>query len=508
MSVVLKLENLHKEYPGVVAVKDMSFELHEGEVLALLGENGAGKSTISKMICGIEKPDSGKLYFGGEEVRFDSAYDAMHKGITMVHQELSMVGDMSIAENIYINRQPVNGWGNVKWSKLYADTKKILESFNLDLDPRMLVKRLPLGVQQLLEIIRATSMEGKLIILDEPTSSLADEQIQLMFENIRRLKAAGYAFIYITHKMEEVFQIADRILVMRDGNYVGENKIQEVDNEQIVTMMVGREIKQLYGADEKPREISRDYLFEVKNLSSPDLYENISFGAKKGEILGIAGLIGAGRTEAALGIFGAHKHSGTIKLHGKEVIIHSTADAIKNRIAYISEDRKGLGLYLDYSIIQNIAIMQLDNYTSKTGMVKDKDIETFAMKQIKEFNVATPSAKQIIGNLSGGNQQKCLLAMWLGIDPEVIIIDEPTKGVDVGAKAEIYQMLRNMAERSKTVIVISSELPELLGICDRIVVMHEGTVSGEVSREEFSEERIMGFATGISNDKCGGQANG
>ncbi len=507
MSVVLKLENLHKEYPGVVAVKDISFELHSGEVLALLGENGAGKSTVSKMICGIEKPDRGTIYVDKQEVCFDSAFDAMQKGITMVHQELSMVGDMSIAENIYMNRQPVNAIGKVKWSQLYADTAELLKAFNLDLDPRTLVKRLPIGVQQLLEIIRATSMKGKLIILDEPTSSLAEKQVQLMFENIRRLKAEGYAFIYITHKLEEVFQIADRTLVMRDGEYVGQNSVAEITREQIVTMMVGREIKKLYGQDSKTRKISKEYLLEVENLTATDLYHDVSFGVRKGEILGVAGLIGAGRTEMALGIFGAHKHTGQVKLNGQVVKINSTADAIKHKIAYISEDRKGLGLYLDYSIIKNIAVMQIDNYKNSVGFVKDKEITEVTKKQIVDFNIVTPSSEQIIGNLSGGNQQKCLLAMWMGIDPDVIIIDEPTKGVDVGAKAEIYQMLRNMAEKGKAVVVISSELTELLGICDRLIVMRHGTVSGELGQSEFSEETVMGCATGVNTNGTGGNAN-
>lgn len=507
MTSVLKVEHLHKEYPGVVAVKDISFELHPGEVIALLGENGAGKSTMSKMICGIERPDSGEIYVDGEQVNFKSATDAMKKGINMVHQELSMVGEMSVAENIFMNRQPVTKAGNVQWAKLFKDTQEILDSFDLNISPKTLVKRLPLGLQQLLEIVRVTSMKGKLIILDEPTSSLADEQIELMFDNVRRLKVEGYAFIYITHKLEEVFAIADRILVMRDGAYVGEKSIQEVTKEQIVTMMVGREINQLYGEDKEKRVINPNYVFEVEGLTATELYENVSFKAMGGEILGIAGLIGAGRTEMALGIFGTHKRTGTIKLGGQVLNVYTPEQAIGNKIAYISEDRKGLGLYLNYSITKNLEVMKLREYSSKLGVMKNNKIVEYAKKQIQDFGIATPSEKQLIGNLSGGNQQKCLLAMWMGLEPEVLIIDEPTKGVDVGAKAEIYQMLRDLAGKGKIVIVISSELTELIGVCDRIIVMHDGKISGEVMRENFSEEGIMAYATGITSQEDGGNTN-
>lgn len=496
MSVVLKAENLHKEYPGVIAVKDVTLELHSGEVLALLGENGAGKSTMSKMICGIERPDGGQIYVNGEPVVLTSAMDAMSHGITMVHQELSMVGEMTIAENVFMNRQPVNAAGMINWKELYSKTEQLLKSFHLELNPRTLVKNLPVGTQQLLEIIRAINTDAKIIILDEPTSSLAEDQIELMFENVRRLKAEGYAFIYITHKLDEVFKLADHIMVMRDGNYVGDAPVAEMNTDKVISMMVGREITQLFGDEVRDRNISEGYVFEVENLTGGVMYRDVSFGIRKGEIVGVAGLIGAGRTEMGLGIMGAHKRTGTVRINGQEVKIRTTGDAIRNGIGYVSEDRKKLGLYLDFSIIRNLAAMQLKNF-SRYGMVKENRVGGYATEQVEKFNVATPSTSQIMGHLSGGNQQKCLLAMWMGINPQVLIVDEPTRGVDVGAKAEIYQMLKKHADAGNCVLVISSELPELLGICDRIVVMHEGAVSGEVGKQDFDENKIMHLATGV-----------
>jgi len=496
MAVLLKAENLHKEYPGVVAVRDVSFELRGGEVLALLGENGAGKSTMSKMICGIERPDGGEIFVNGRKVRFSSALDALESGITMVHQELSMVGEMTIAENIFINRQPVDRLGRIRWPELYRQTEELLHKFHLNLNPRTQVKRLPVGTQQLLEIIRATSVGAKLIILDEPTSSLAEDQIELMFENVRRLKAEGYAFLYITHKLDEVFQLADRVLVMRDGERVGEAPIGELDTGRIIRMMVGREIRQLFGDEIRTRRISENYLFEVRNLTGGQMYRGVSSGVRRGEIVGVAGLIGAGRTEMALGIMGAHRRTGTFLLDGKELSLRSPGDAIRSGIGYVSEDRKGLGLYLNFSILRNLAVMQLHRF-SRRGFVQSGKMQDYARRQIEAFHIVTPSSGQLMGHLSGGNQQKCLLAMWMGIDPQVLIVDEPTRGVDVGAKAEIYQMLKNHADRGNAVLVISSELPELLGICDRIVVMHAGTVSGEVEKKDFDETKIMHLATGI-----------
>ncbi len=498
MSTKLRVEHLKKSFPGVLAVNDISFSLKEGEVLALLGENGAGKSTLTKMICGAHKPDKGEIYIDEIPHIFDSAHDAMKSGIGMVYQELSMVGSMSVAENIFMNRQPTKVTG-IEWKKLYADTAELLKKFELDIDPKTLVKHLSVGTQQLLEILKAISFNPKVIILDEPTSSLADAEVELLFNNIDNLKKEGYSFIYITHKLPEVFRIADKIMVMRDGCYVGEKNINEVNEHDIVTMMVGREIKELYGEEHKNRQISQDNMFEVKNLTAKGLYENISFGVRKGEIIGFAGLIGAGRTEMALGIFGTHKRdSGEILLNGKQLDINSPADAIKNRIAYLTEDRKKLGLYLRSSVRDNIVATCFGKFSGKV-FVNDGAISDYAKKEVERFLIATPSIHQKINNLSGGNQQKALISMWLGIEPNVLIIDEPTRGVDVGAKAEIYENIKKYSDLGNAVIVISSELPELIGLCDRLYVMHKGKISGMLDREEFSENKIMRYATGIES---------
>jgi ABC-type sugar transport system ATPase subunit len=498
MSCVLKVENLCKSYPGVRAVNNISLELNAGEVLALLGENGAGKSTLTKLICGAVKPDSGSIYIDGKHVSFESSYDAMRMGLAMVYQELSMVGGISVAENVYMNWQPVRRCGMVDWPKLYADTSKLLKKFNLDIDPRALVKRLPVGTQQLLEILKALSLAPKVIVLDEPTSSLTETEIELVFKNIEALKAEGYAFIYITHKLSEIFKISDRVMVMRDGEFVDLKRVSELTEDAVVTMMVGREIKDLYGSERVDRQISRDFFFEVRGMSAKGLYSDISFGARKGEVLGFAGLIGAGRTEMGLGIVGAHKRdSGKIYLDGREISIRGPAEAIANKVAYSTEDRKQLGLYLNYSVKANVIATGLGSFAT-TGMMREGKVASYVDALMRKFNIISPSREQKVGNLSGGNQQKCLLAMWMGIDPDVLIVDEPTRGVDVGAKAEIYELIRLFAGRGKSVIVISSELPELLGICDRIVVMHAGRIKKEVPKKDFSEDLIMHYAAGLS----------
>jgi inositol transport system ATP-binding protein len=497
MACVLKVENLSKVYPGVRAVDNISFELNKGEVLVLLGENGAGKSTLTKMICGVEKPDTGKIFVDEKEVSFESSFDAMKLGLSMVYQELSMVGSMSIAENIFMNRQPVNNLGGIKWSQLYKNTSELLEKFHLHIDPKTLVKKLSVGTQQLLEILKAISFNTKVIVLDEPTSSLAEAEVELLFENIKQLKAESYSFIYITHKISEVFRISDRIMIVRDGKYVDLRPASELNENSVVTMMVGREIKELYGQEHKNRHISEDYLFEVQGMSAKDLYSDISFGVKHGEILGFAGLVGAGRTEMGLGIFGTHKRDGgKFFMEGHEISIKNPSDAIKNKIAYLTEDRKKLGLYLNYSIKANMAATDLGAF-SKGGIIHSKAIDKYADKQIAKFRISTPSKNQTVNNLSGGNQQKCLISMWMGINPDVFIMDEPTRGVDVGAKAEIYETIKNFADMGKAVVFISSELPELLEICDRIMVMHEGKITGEVLKTDFSEEVIMQYATGL-----------
>ncbi|MEI8199621.1 MAG: sugar ABC transporter ATP-binding protein [Eubacteriales bacterium] len=495
MEEVLRVENIIKAFPGVLAVNDVSFTLNRGEVIALLGENGAGKSTLTKIICGALKPDSGEIYVNGGKVRFESANDAMKKGIGMVYQELSMVGNMTVAENIFMNRQPVNRLGSIRWNQLYQDTARLLAKFKIEINPKTLMKNLSVGTQQLIEILKAISMNPGIIILDEPTSSLTETETKLMFQTIRMLKTEGHSFIYISHKLSEIFQISDRVIVMRDGCYVGGRTTSDTDENEIIKMMVGREITDIYGHPQSKVNTADEYSFEVKDLSAGNLYHSISFGVRKGEILGVSGLIGAGRSELALGIIGAHKRdSGKIFLNTRELKINSPKDAKKNKISYLTEDRKKMGLYLGFSIKNNMAATQLERLSSGWRL-NNSLLKAHAINESRKYAIATPSVEQLVGKLSGGNQQKCLLSMCLAAEPDVVIFDEPTRGVDVGAKSEIYKIIRNYAALGKCVILISSELPELLGVSDRILVLYHGRITGEVKKDAFDEELIMQYAT-------------
>jgi ABC-type sugar transport system ATPase subunit len=499
MAEILKVENLSKRFPGVLAVDNVSFDLRKGEILALVGENGAGKSTLTGMLAGVLGPDDGRITLKGKDVFFQSSHDAIAEGISMVFQELSLVGTLSVAENIFANRHPVGPLNNIRWRRLYRETRDLLRSFKLDLDPMMAVKRLSMGQQQILEILKAISTDPVVLILDEPTSSLTEAETDYLFDKIRRLQNQGMSFIYITHKLSEIFQIANRVMVMRDGKYVGTREVDEVNEAELVSMMVGREIKNVYGAS-VDRSETTEY-FRVEKLSRKDAFRNITFGLRRGEILGFAGLVGAGRTELALSIFGAEpRDSGNILIDGQPVTIARPSDAIKLRIAYLTEDRKGQGLYLSMQIRENLIAPFLKQLSSPLGFLKKKIIDRHVHKKVEEFAIATPSVHQKLLNLSGGNQQKCLIAMWMGIRPEVIICDEPTRGVDVGARMEIYQKLRQYAAEGTGIIIISSDLPELIGMCDRILVMHRGEIKGEVLSRDFSEELILSFAAGIKKN--------
>lgn len=500
MEYILRAENISKRFPGVQAVDDVSFGLHRGEILALVGENGAGKSTLVQILCGVQRPEAGEILLEEHAQIFSSAYDALNAGISMVFQELSLVDGISIGENIFTNRQPVGRLNNIKWRQLYDETRELLDRFDLDLDPTTLVKRLPMGTQQVLEILKAISTDPKILILDEPTSSLTEAEIIDLFENIRNLQQEGMSFIYITHKLGEVFQLADRVMVMRDGKYVGSKKVEEVTEDDLVAMMVGREISDMYG-DTVHRDATQEY-FRIEGFARQGVFQDIKFGLQRGEILGLAGLVGAGRTDLARSIFGIDpKDHGSVSLEGEVVEINSPQEAIDHGIAYLTEDRKGQGLFLDMSILENLIAPVLKEFTNRFGFLIRRNINNDVEDRIEQFDIATPSAAQKILNLSGGNQQKAMIAMWMGIDPKVIIFDEPTRGVDVGARSEIYHKLRELAEAGTGIVMISSDLPELIGICDRILVIHQGQVSGEVTRGDFSEELIMAYAAGIKNHR-------
>ena len=500
VSEVLRAEQLSKSFPGVQAVDEVSLTLYEGEVLALVGENGAGKSTLTQILGGAQRQDSGRIIFSGQPVSFNSPEDAMQAGISMVFQELSLVTSLSVAENIFANRQPVGTLNNIRWNDLYQETDQFLGRFELELDPRKLVKNLSMGQQQILEVLKAISTNPKVLILDEPTSSLTEGEISYLFQNMRRLQGEGMSFIYITHKLSEIFQIASRVVVMRDGKYIGDRVVSEVTESELVSMMVGRQIANLYGT--ASGEPSATEYFRVENLSRKGAFQDVSFGLQRGEILGFAGLVGAGRTEMGRAIFGIdRKDSGRIFLNGAEVKIASPEEAIEKGIVYLTEDRKAEGLFLDMPIRENVIAPSLRDLSSRLDFLNKKEIDRFATNLVTKLSINTPSILKKVLTLSGGNQQKTLVAMWVGTEPKVIVFDEPTRGVDVGARAEIYQKLREIVADGNGIIMISSDLTELVGMCDRILVMHQGRIQGVVNRTDFSEELILSYAAGLNRMK-------
>lgn len=499
MEYVLELKNIYKSFPGVKVLEDVTLQVRPGEVHTLMGENGAGKSTLMKILMGIYKADQGSIFLEGKETVIHGPKDAMSKGISMIHQELNTVLDMEVAENVFVGRELLKkGFEKLKIvdiARMREETGKYFREMNIDIDPRAKMRTLSVAEMQLVEIVKAISLNSRIIVMDEPTSAITEKEATVLFAQIERLKKQGVAIIYISHKMDEIFRISDTITVLRDGQWIGTKPAKELDNDMLIKMMVGRELTDIYPKD--PVEIG-DVILEVKNLSRGKKVRDASFSLRKGEVLGIAGLVGAGRSELVETIFGLYpKTGGQIFLHGKEVHIKSAADAIKNKMALITEDRKQTGLNLIVSVKENIASVSIGKL-SNHGIVNDKKINEVSEKYIKELKIKTPDGNAIVGNLSGGNQQKVVLAKWLLDEPDIIIFDEPTRGIDIGAKRDIYLLINNLAKEGKAVIVISSEMAEVMGICDRILVMAEGRINGEVQREEFSQEVIMGYASNIT----------
>ena len=452
-----------------------------------------------KILMGIYKADQGSIFLEGKETVIHGPKDAMSKGISMIHQELNTVLDMEVAENVFVGRELLKkGFEKLKIvdiARMREETGKYFREMNIDIDPRAKMRTLSVAEMQLVEIVKAISLNSRIIVMDEPTSAITEKEATVLFAQIERLKKQGVAIIYISHKMDEIFRISDTITVLRDGQWIGTKPAKELDNDMLIKMMVGRELTDIYPKD--PVEIG-DVILEVKNLSRGKKVRDASFSLRKGEVLGIAGLVGAGRSELVETIFGLYpKTGGQIFLHGKEVHIKSAADAIKNKMALITEDRKQTGLNLIVSVKENIASVSIGKL-SNHGIVNDKKINEVSEKYIKELKIKTPDGNAIVGNLSGGNQQKVVLAKWLLDEPDIIIFDEPTRGIDIGAKRDIYLLINNLAKEGKAVIVISSEMAEVMGICDRILVMAEGRINGEVQREEFSQEVIMGYASNIT----------
>ena len=484
--IVLELKGISKTFPGVKALNEMQLQVYAGEVHALMGENGAGKSTLMNIINGSYQKDSGEIYMDGRLVEIRSINDAAALGISMIHQELNYVPALTVADNIFLGRELVSG----KWlqkQKMLEQAQKLLDEMEIHLDPANKMCDLSVSQQQMVEIIRAVSNNARVLIMDEPTSAITSEEVEVLFRIIDKLKKKDVAIIYITHKMDEVFRIADRVTVMRDGCYISSFPREQLEETSLISMMVGREIKNMFPKSNTP---TTEEFFRVEHLTG-GRFTDISFSLNRGEILGVAGLMGAGRTEIMRAIFGLDPlTAGTITMNGKVLRIRSSRDALDQGIGYVSEDRRSVGLVLGMTVRDNITMSNLSQYC-RHSWIRHKEEKRVADEQIREFSIKTPSAEQIAANLSGGNQQKIVLSKTLLCQPEVIILDEPTRGIDVGAKAEIHKMISALASQGKGIIMISSEMPEILGMSDRIIVIHEGRKKGELLRENASQQAIM-----------------
>jgi len=490
-SNILELRGMTKRFPGVTALDGVDLDVRQGEVHVLVGENGAGKSSLIKTLAGIYQADDGTILYEGSPYTPQTPLDAIKAGIRVVYQEFNLLPYLSVAENVFFENLPHRA-GLVDYSKLYRDTERILAEVGLDVSPRTRVELLGVAQMQLIEIAKAISNESKVLILDEPTATLTPKEITRLFEIIKRLKAKGVTLIYISHRLQETFEIGDRITVLRNGRVVGTRLISQVTVPEIVKMMVGRELGSEYPFDQdiQPSEI----IFRVEDLRYPGNPNEISFELCQGELLGIAGLVGSGRTETMRAIFGAdRKDSGRLFLRGKEIIIKSPRDAVSNGICLLTEDRKREGLILDMPCYVNITLSDLSQ-VSRAGLMQGRQERSMAQKLVEELSIRTPSVNKWARNLSGGNQQKLVIAKWLFRHAELLIFDEPTRGIDVGAKYEIYTLLWHLAAQGKGTIIVSSDLPELLGICHRILVFSNGRIAGEVLRSEFNQEHILALA--------------
>lgn len=493
-ALALQMKGITKTYPGVRALDGVDFEIAKGEVHALVGENGAGKSTLIKILAGAQPMDSGEIFINGAPVHITSPQKAMDLGISIIYQEFNLVPYLSAAENIFLGREPTGAIpGFVNFPVMYAESQKVIDHLGVRLNVRTSVNRLSVAQQQMVEIAKAISQNASIIAMDEPSSTLTDHELESLFALIRSLREKGVSIIYISHRLEEVFQIADRVTILRDGCLVGTKPVAETDRDEIIRMMVGRELKEKI--PKQAAQVGAPAL-TAKNLSRRGAIEDINFTVHQGEVLGIAGLVGAGRTEMARAIFGADPiDEGEIWLNGSRVDIRSPRDAIHHGIGLVTEDRKALGLILAMAVRENVSLANLDAIT-RLGFVNRREERRVALRFIEDLMIKTPSCEQQVQNLSGGNQQKVVLAKWLFTESKVLIFDEPTRGIDVGSKVEIYQLMNRLAANGTAIIMISSELPEILGMSDRILVMHEGRIAGELAREEATQEKIMQLATG------------
>ena len=492
--VILEMKGIVKSFGPVKALKGVDFDLRAGEVHALMGENGAGKSTLMKVLTGIHDANEGTIHYNGKQAAYSKPKEAMEDGIVIVHQELNMMNHLTVAQNIFIGREEFRHNLLIDDGASIKKAKKLFELLKLDINPTEKVGNLTVGKQQMVEIAKALSMDAKVIVFDEPTAALTESEINELFVIIDDLRAKGVGIIYISHRMDEIARITDRVTVMRDGEYVGTVNTKETTKDEIIAMMVGRTI---YEDPKAASAVADDapVVLEVKNLNAGSSVKDVSFQLRKGEILGFSGLMGAGRTEVARLLFGADKkESGTIFVNGKEVTINSPQDAIREGIGYLSEDRKRFGCIVDMTIADNTVMTNLDKYI-KGGLINDGEIVKVSDKFVKQLRTKTPSSKQLVRNLSGGNQQKVVIAKWLEQNSDILIFDEPTRGIDVGAKSEIYTLMNALVAQGKSIIMISSELTEILRMSDRIVVMCEGRKTGELDISQATQERILALAT-------------
>ncbi len=492
--VILTMEGITKSFPGVRALDNVKFELQRGEVHALVGENGAGKSTLMKVLAGVYSKDAGHIFLKGKEVEIHGPGSAQHLGISMIHQELNLMPHLTVAQNIFIGREPRRAGFIVEDTDINDKTKEFLAALHLNLDPRAKVSELTVAKQQMVEIAKALSFNADILIMDEPTAALTESEIDELFRIIRQLRDKGVGVVHISHRLEELKQISDRVTVMRDGRYIDTVLTKNATIDQIISMMVGRTIYE--ATPEVPENPSQEIALEVKNLNRGRVIKDVSFNVKKGEILGFSGLVGAGRTEVARAIFGADPiDSGEIYVRGQKVQIKSPGDAVKHGIGYLSEDRKRYGLTLGMDLENNIVLAAFEKFLNALGWVNNAKTRATAQQFVNTLSIRTPGIQQKARNLSGGNQQKVVIGKWLTADTDVLIFDEPTRGIDVGAKSEIYRLLNDLAKQGKAIIMISSELPEILRMSHRIVVMCEGHITGELSSAEATQEQIMKFAT-------------
>ncbi|MCL2035445.1 MAG: sugar ABC transporter ATP-binding protein [Oscillospiraceae bacterium] len=484
---ILKIKNMHKTFPGVYALKGVEFDIFPGEVHALVGENGAGKSTLIKIMSGVYDFSEGEYEIEGKSANIQNPLDAINKGLSVIYQELNLVGSLSVAENVYFGRLPAKN-GQVKWKELYSETKRYLEMVGLNVDPRLKVQYLSVAQQQLVEIAKAISLNSKVIIMDEPTSALSPKEIEYLFKVIRELSASSVGIVYVSHKLSEIFELSNRITVFRDGQRVGTVNTGDVGEQHLIMMMVGRELADMFP---KHTPAIGDVMLDVKDLTTEKV-SDITFNIRKGEIVGFSGLMGAGRTELTMALFGVDRHiRGTITIDGKKLAGASPNEARKSGLGLVPENRKEGGIFPGLSVLKNMTIVSLSYFTSGIHIHTGAERKS-VQDMINSISIRTPSMEQLVSKLSGGNQQKVLLARWLlKKDLKLLIIDEPTRGIDVGAKAEIYEIMVKLADQGLSILMVSSELPELLGVCDRIYVMKNGRITGEFNKSEASEELLL-----------------